>query len=154
MTSISSTVVDATDQLNPAANRCRPSPPLVLCIDDDREIAKIWQLRLATRGVAVESAVNGVDGFKAAMEKCPDLILLDLCLPGEDGDKVLARLRRHPKTRHVPVVMLTGSDQSSARRASSQDRADDYLTKPVNFADLLARIEVHLRANSVVRPTS
>jgi DNA-binding response OmpR family regulator len=154
MTLSSPTLVDATDPPKPTVSGCRPSPPLVLCIDDDREIAKIWQLRLATRGIAVESAANGIDGFKSAVEKCPALILLDLCLPGEDGNQVLARLRRHPKTRHIPVVMLTGSDPSGARRATSQDRADDYLTKPVNFADLLERIEAYLRANSVVRPTS
>ena len=122
----------------------RQSLSLVLCIDDDPEIARIWQIRLSRQGIAVLCAANGADGFAMAREGRPDLILLDLCLPHEDGHHVLARLRCDPQTRDIPVLMLTGGDARAVQRQASQHRADDYLSKPINFEELLKSLAVHL----------
>jgi CheY-like chemotaxis protein len=116
----------------------------ILCVDDDPEIARIWQIRLSRQGIAVLCAANGADGFAMAREGRPDLILLDLCLPHEDGHHVLARLRCDPQTRDIPVLMLTGGDARAVQRQASQHRADDYLSKPINFEELLKSLAVHL----------
>src|SRR5580700_3585328 len=122
----------------------RRARPTILCVDDDLEIARIWQIRLLRHGIAVVCAANGADGFTVAREGRPDLILLDLCLPHEDGHHVLARLRCDPQTRDIPVLMLTGGDARAVQRQASQHRADDYLSKPINFEELLKSLAVHL----------
>lgn len=119
------------------------SAPTIVCIDDDAEIARIWQLRLSRFGVNVVCATNGEDGFAAAVEKRPDLILLDLCMPGQDGRQVLARLRQHPSTKKIPVLMLTG-DTHSARGRRGHEHADDYLAKPLNFVQLLEKLQAYI----------
>jgi CheY-like chemotaxis protein len=118
----------------------RRSMPAILCVDDDPEIGKICQIRLSRHGIAVVCAANGTEGFEIAREKRPDLILLDLCMPHEDGNQVLSRLRRDPRTRDIPVWMLTGGDSQAVQRQASQHRADAYLSKPINFAEVLARL--------------
>ena len=124
------------------------STPAILCVDDDPEIGKIWQIRLSRHGIAVVCAANGAEGFAIAREKRPDLILLDLCMPHEDGNQVLTRLRRDPRTRDIPVWMLTGGDSRAVQRQASQHRADAYLSKPINFAELLARLATHIPISS------
>jgi len=119
------------------------SAPTIVCIDDDAEIARIWQMRLSRFGVNVVCATNGEDGFVAAVEKRPDLILLDLCMPGQDGRQVLARLRQHPSTREIPVLMLTG-DTHSARRRNAHEEADDYLSKPLSFSQLIEKLQAYI----------
>ncbi len=97
----------------------RDSRPSILCIDDEPELARIWQIRLARRGVHVTSATNGEQGFAAALDTKPDLIFLDFCMPGGDGSEVLARLRSHPDTREIPVFILTGGNAGAARNRAS-----------------------------------
>lgn len=118
--------------------------PTILCVDDDPEIARMWQIRLSRHGIAVVCAANGVDGFAVAREKKPDVILLDVCMPHEDGHQVLTCLRCDPQTRDIPVLMLTGGDARAIQRQASQDRADDYLAKPINFAELLERLATYI----------
>jgi CheY-like chemotaxis protein len=122
----------------------RRPQPTILCVDDDPEIARIWQIRLSRHGIAVVCAANGAEGFAMAREGRPDLILLDVCLPHEDGHQVLARLRCDPQTRDIPVLMLTGGDARTVQRQASQHRADDYLSKPIDFARLLTSLAAHL----------
>jgi DNA-binding response OmpR family regulator len=122
----------------------RDSQPTILCVDDDPEIARIWKIRLARHGMVVVSAATAADGFAAAVHRNPDLILLDLCMPAEDGNQVLARLRRDPRTRAIPVLMLTGGDLANARQRTSSYCADGYLMKPVSFAELLKELEAYL----------
>jgi DNA-binding response OmpR family regulator len=117
---------------------------LILCIDDETEIARILQIRLARHGIEMASASNGRDGFGAAREISPDLILLDLCMPGEDGKQVLARLRTDPLTRTIPVILLTGADVSSVRQRTSPHHPDAFLAKPINFEELLEKIRAHI----------
>ena len=137
-------VAEGKDASITTASQPGRSLPSILCIDDDPEIAKIWRIRLARLGVDVASAVDGEAGFAAALQQHPDLILLDVCMPGGDGNCVLSRLRSHPQTRRIPVLVLTGGDAATARRLTSQHGADDYLTKPLNFAALLEKLRRYL----------
>ena len=109
---------------------------LILCIDDETEIARILQIRLSRYGIDVASASNGQDGFAAAVKMSPDLVLLDLCMPGDNGEKVLARLRHDPQTSAIPVFLLTGANASTRRGRWSHYRPDAYLIKPLNFDEL------------------
>jgi DNA-binding response OmpR family regulator len=130
----------------------RRSLSTILCIDDDPEITRIWQIRLSRYGITVVCAANGADGFAMAREKSPDVILLDLCLPYEDGHQVLIRLRSDPQTRDIPVLMLTGGDARAVERQASLHRADDYLSKPINFAELLERLATHIPISRLSSP--
>jgi DNA-binding response OmpR family regulator len=130
--------------------RPRRSQPTILCVDDDPEIARIWQMRLSRHGMDVLSAANGADGFAAAVQRNPDVILLDLCMPVEDGNQVLARLRCHPRTRAIPVLMLTGGDVATAQRRTSSYCADRYLMKPLNFTELLRELEAYLPISTTI----
>jgi DNA-binding response OmpR family regulator len=132
----------------------RRSQPTILCVDDDPEIARIWQMRLSRHGMDVVSAANGADGFAAAVQRNPDLILLDLCMPAEDGNQVLARLRCHPRTREIPVLMLTGGDIATARQRTSSYCADGYLMKPLDFTALLKELEAFLPFSPTIIGTS
>jgi DNA-binding response OmpR family regulator len=127
--------------------RCVPARPdrsdrqaTILCIDDDPAIAKIYQHRLQTDGTRVLSARNGHEGYTSALESSPDLILLDNLLPDEEGVHLLGRLRSHPLTADIPVLMLTGSDAASIRRRALLLGVSGVLGKPINFAELIGQI--------------
>jgi DNA-binding response OmpR family regulator len=137
-------LADETSGSTTTNGRPQNSRPTVLCVDDDLEIGTIWRLRLSRLGVEVVCASNGSDGFATAVEKRPDLILLDLCMPDEDGNQVLARLRRHPETREIPVLMLTGSYAAAPRGQTLGYRADEYVAKPINFSELLPKLQAYL----------
>jgi DNA-binding response OmpR family regulator len=130
------------------------SRPRILCVDDDPEISRIWKIRLAPHGVEVLCAFSGREGFAAAVEAKPDLIILDQCMPDEDGSQVLGRLRSHSGTRNIPVLMLTGNEISAAKRQALGLGPDDYLMKPVAFAELLERIRSYVTLSRGMEPTA
>lgn len=139
---------DANHDLRGAIDRAPRSSPTILCVDDDPEITKIWKIRLTPHGVQVLGASNGIEGFVAAVEVMPDLILLDLHMPNEDGTQVLSRLRADGRTRRIPVLMLTGDDIRTAQRRSAGRGADDYLAKPVEFGALLEKLAAYIPLTS------
>lgn len=121
-------------------------PPLtVLVIDDQENIIEFIKLGLKYEGFFVESAADGSLGLAAAQRINPDLIILDLMLPGIDGLEVCRRLRANPTTRNIPILMLTAKDDVRDRIAGLDTGADDYLTKPFSFEELVARIRAILR---------
>jgi CheY-like chemotaxis protein len=139
-----SLTADAVYESRGAGDRPLRSTPRLLCVDDDPEISRIWKIRLTSHGVQVFGASNGEEGFVAAVEVTPDLILLDLHMPNEDGAQVLSRLRSDPRTQGIPVLMLTGGDISTAKRRTVGRDADDYLAKPVDFGVLLQKLAAYL----------
>jgi two-component system, OmpR family, response regulator len=116
----------------------------ILCVDDDREISKIWKLRLERFGIEVVRAFNGRQAYSMALESRPDLIMLDMQLPDEDGACLLERLRLHPRTARVPVLILTGSDTPAMRQQIVELGVVGCLTKPVDFTELVALIGHYL----------
>ena len=114
----------------------------ILIVEDESEIAGYLRRGLAFEGYSAEIAANGLSALAAARERPPDLVVLDLMLPGVDGLEVARRLRA---ASDVPIIMLTARDAVPDRVAGLEAGADDYLVKPFAFEELLARIRVQLR---------
>jgi len=117
----------------------------VLVVDDIAANVKLLEAKLAAEYFDVLSATNGPDGLKLAAEQKPDIILLDVMMPGMDGFEVCRRLKSSPATAHIPVVMVTALDQPSDRVQGLDAGADDFLTKPVNDIALFARVKSLVR---------
>jgi len=114
----------------------------ILVIEDDPQIADLLRRGLIYEGYAVEVTADGENGLSAARDRPPDLVLLDLMLPGIDGLTVCKRLR---SASDVPILILTAKEAVPDRVAGLDAGADDYLVKPFNFDELLARIRALLR---------
>ncbi len=120
------------------------APPMstILIVEDEAEIAGYLRRGLTFEGYTVEIASDGRQALDMAREQPPDLVVLDLMLPGIDGLEVARRLRA---ASDVPIIMLTARDAIPDRVAGLEAGADDYLIKPFAFEELLARIRVQLR---------
>ena len=115
----------------------------VLVVEDDRSIARLLQLELEHSSLVVRCAYDGAEGLDAAAKFEPEVVVLDIMLPGLDGVGVLNRLRESGNG--VPVVMLTARDAVPDKVHSLRRGADDYLTKPFSVEELLARMGAVLR---------
>ncbi|AXG99050.1 response regulator transcription factor [Deinococcus wulumuqiensis] len=116
--------------------------PLVLVIEDEKDIARFIELELAAEGYATEVAFDGVTGLSKFREVAPDLVILDLMLPVLDGLEVARRIR---KTSNTPIIILTAKDGIQDKVEGLDSGADDYLIKPFSIEELLARVRAHLR---------
>src|SRR6266704_1749162 len=130
-------------------NQEKPAQPLlkVLVIEDEDNIVELIKLGLRYEGFQVESASDGLQGLSAAQRINPDMVILDLGLQpgGIDGLEVCRRLRINPTTQDLPILMLTARDEPRDRVLGLDTGADDYLTKPFSFEELVARIRAVLR---------
>lgn len=122
----------------------------ILVVDDEKDIVDLVTLHLQREGHEVTAVGNGLAVVPAAVQYEPDLIVLDLMLPGLDGVQVHRRLRSDSRTRHIPVVMLTARSQTNDRIAGLEGGADDYLTKPFSPRELMLRIGAVLRRSKKV----
>lgn len=116
--------------------------PTALVIDDEPQMRRLLRVTLEANGYRVFDANNGNDGIVQAAQRRPDVVLLDLGLPDMDGMTVLKRLREWSK---VPVIVLTVREREEDKIAALDNGADDYVTKPFNTGELLARLRVVLR---------
>jgi two-component system phosphate regulon response regulator PhoB len=117
----------------------------ILVVDDEPDITALVAYHLAKAGYRVSTAANGPDALKSAREERPDIVVLDLMLPGVSGYDVLAELRRHEETRDVGVILLTARREEPDRIRGLSLGADDYLTKPFSPAELGLRVGALLR---------
>jgi two-component system cell cycle response regulator len=117
----------------------------VLVVDDILSNVKLLEAKLSAEYFEVATAFNGMDALASMEEHEPDIVLLDVMMPGMDGFEVCRRIKSNPKTAHIPVVMVTALDQSSDRVAGLDAGADDFLTKPVDDAALFARVRSLVR---------
>src|ERR1700748_3686153 len=117
----------------------------VLVVDDILSNVKLLEAKLSAEYFEVASAFNGLECLARMEEATPDIVLLDVMMPGMDGFKVCRRIKSNPKTAHVPVVMVTALDQPSDRVAGLDAGADDFLTKPVDDSALFARVRSLVR---------
>ena len=116
--------------------------PLVLVIEDEKDIARFIELELNAEGYDTEVAFDGVTGLSKFREVNPDLLILDLMLPVLDGLEVARRVR---KTSNTPIIILTAKDSINDKVEGLDAGADDYLVKPFSIEELLARVRAHLR---------
>jgi two-component system, OmpR family, alkaline phosphatase synthesis response regulator PhoP len=121
----------------------------VLVIDDEEDLVELVRYNLEKDGFAVKSAGDGETGLALAVAEQPDLIVLDLMLPGIDGLEVCRTLRAAPRTARIPVIMLTARGAESDRVVGLELGADDYVTKPFSPRELTARVKAHLRRVSL-----
>ena len=117
----------------------------ILLIEDDADISELLQYNFEREGYKVVVAGDGELGLSQALQLGPDLIVLDLMLPGLDGLSVCRKLRAHPQTQEIPIVILTAKGEESDVVIGLEMGADDYVTKPFSPKELLARIRAVLR---------
>jgi two-component system phosphate regulon response regulator PhoB len=117
----------------------------ILVVDDEPDITALVAYHLAKAGYRVSTAATGPDALKAAREERPDIVVLDLMLPGVSGYDVLAELRRREETREVGVILLTARREEADRIRGLSLGADDYLTKPFSPQELSLRVQAVLR---------
>lgn len=119
--------------------------PRILIIEDERPLVEILQINLAREGFETLAARDGAEGLRLAQINVPDLILLDLMLPGRSGLDVCRDLKSSSVTKHVPVIMITAKSEESDQLIGFATGADDYVTKPFSVKVLIQRIRRELR---------
>ena len=123
----------------------------ILIVEDDQNINNILVLTFQKEGYRVLSALDGVRGLELGLNEHPDIILLDVMLPGLDGYEVLKKLREKSQ---VPVIMLTARDDEVDTVLGLELGADDYITKPYSNRELTARVKANLRRSSYEVPVA
>lgn len=117
----------------------------ILIIDDEEHILELLKFNIKNAGYEVITANNGVDGANIAKEEKPDLVLLDLMLPGMDGYDVCKEIKRNKETSNTAIIMLTAKGEELDKILGLELGADDYITKPFSIRELLARVKAVLR---------
>ena len=119
--------------------------PLILIVEDEADLVTLLSYNLEKEGFRVQAAYDGDEALLITNEQRPDLVLLDWMLPHRSGLDVCRQLRRNPKTRDVPIIMLTARGEEADRVRGLDSGADDYMPKPFSNTELVARIRAVLR---------
>ncbi len=117
----------------------------ILAVDDEEDILELLTFNLTREGYQVAGAATGEAALKAVPREMPDLIILDLMLPGIDGLEVAGRLKNDPNTKNIPIIMLTAKGEEADIVTGLELGADDYITKPFSPRILAARVKAVLR---------
>ena len=125
----------------------------VLVVEDEPDIRRLVVLHLERDGFRCRTAANGLDALREAKANVPDLVVLDLMLPGIDGLEVCRRLRSDASTAGVPIIMLTAKSDEVDRVVGLEVGADDYVAKPFSPKELVARVRAVLRRSRPDHPT-
>ena len=120
-------------------------PARVLIVDDERDNRHLLEVMLATEGFDLRTAATGEEALAMVAEQPPDLILLDIMMPGMDGYEVATQIKADLATRNIPIIMVTALDDRDARMHGLSVGAEDFLTKPVDRAELTVRMRNLLR---------
>jgi diguanylate cyclase (GGDEF)-like protein len=126
----------------------------LLVVDDDPFIARLLEIELKAAGYDVRVASDGVQALEVAQQRCPDLVLADVMMPNMDGFELTRRLRQDPRTAAVSIIMLTARGLSADKLEGFAIGADDYIVKPFDTPELLARIRGVLRRSRDMRAQS
>ena len=118
---------------------------MIYCVEDDQNIRDLLVYALQTNGFEAQGFPDAASFYQGLKEKSPELILLDIMLPGEDGLAILKKLKYSKSTRDIPVVMLTAKGSEYDKVLGLDGGADDYVTKPFGVMELLSRVRAVLR---------
>lgn len=118
---------------------------MIWCVDDDNTIREIEVYTLTQTGFEARGFADGVSMLEALKTEKPELIVLDIMLPGKDGIEVLKEIRRNPDTREIPVIMATAKGEEMDKILGLDMGADDYLVKPFGVMEMVSRIKAVLR---------
>ena len=118
---------------------------MIYCVEDDSNIRDLVVYTLETTGYKARGFEDGKACMEALASETPELILLDIMLPGEDGMSILGRLKASPETREIPVIMVTAKGAEYDKVMGLDSGADDYVTKPFGMMELISRIKAVLR---------
>jgi len=124
----------------------------VLLVDDDADIVELLRYNLEREGYAVTTALNGKDALKAAKSGRPDLIVLDIMMPGMDGVEVCMQLRQLPEFKNTVITFLTARGEDYSQIAGFDAGADDYITKPVRPKVFVSKVKALLKRSGADRP--
>jgi DNA-binding response OmpR family regulator len=116
----------------------------ILVVEDEVTTLKMIKMVLQRQGYEIATATSGEDGLRKAQELKPDLMILDIVLPGMDGFQVCQQLRNDPMTAKLPVIMFSGLDRPADQNRAFEVGSDDYLTKPVKMVELLEKVRSQL----------
>lgn len=120
----------------------------ILVIEDDVNALRLLEYTLEQEGYQVFTATNGLEGLKKAQDEHPDLIILDIMLPGLDGYEICHRLRQKPENVTLPILMLSAKARQDDRNIGLRMGADDYLTKPADPSVIVTKVEALLAGKS------
>ena len=118
---------------------------MIWCVEDDASIRDIELYALRSAGLEAEGFTDGAAFWQALQSEKPDLVVLDVMLPGIDGTELLGRMRASTSLRHIPVIMATAKGAEYDRVRALDGGADDYLTKPFSVIELVSRVKAVLR---------
>ena len=113
----------------------------ILIVEDEESLLKLESILLTTKGYLVHGATTGLAALEAVAKEAPDLILLDIMLPGMDGFEVCERLKTNPETKHIPIILLTAKKTPEDVSRGEEVGADQYITKPFKSAMVMETIE-------------
>ncbi len=123
----------------------------VLVVDDNEQNLELLQAYLEGSGWDVRAAADGIEALESVERAQPDLILLDIMMPRMSGFQVCAKLKGSPKTRDIPILMVTALNENADVERAVESGADDFLTKPVHKLELLTRVKAHLKVRELKR---
>lgn len=125
----------------------------ILIIEDEKDIVQTLEYNLKKEGYDVIKAFDGIQGLKLVGETSPDIILLDLMLPGIDGLEICKRVKKDQKTENIPIIILTAKGEETDKVVGLEMGADDYITKPFSMREVIARIKAILKRYNKKEPT-
>ncbi|MGO1370528.1 MAG: response regulator [Senegalia sp. (in: firmicutes)] len=117
----------------------------ILVVDDEENIVELIKYNLKNNGYDIITAFDGEEAYIKAIKENPDLILLDIMLPMLDGIEVCKKLKKNKQTENIPIIMLTAKTEETDKVLGLEIGADDYITKPFNIRELIARVKAVLR---------
>jgi phosphate regulon transcriptional regulator PhoB len=130
----------------------RPDAQKILAVDDEQDIIELLSYNLSREGYEVTTAMDGEEALKKIRSKSFDLVILDLMMPGIQGMELCRILRNDPRTKYLPIIMLTAKTEEVDRILGLEMGADDYITKPFSPRELIARIKAVLRRSKRALP--